>query len=101
MRIGIILRRYRQIDELTQEDLAKQIGISVASLGRLESGNPCEAENLVQLQHWLFTDGETKGKKRAARTAAGRGTKNGHTNGQEGPRDHETAAAMGADVPNA
>ena len=53
MRLGIVLRKYRTVSELTLRELAPEIGLSLATLQRVESGKPCDAEALMKIFVWL------------------------------------------------
>jgi transcriptional regulator with XRE-family HTH domain len=54
MRIGKILRQYRLLRELTHEELAEEIGISRASVLRIEAGKDVGSDKIATLIYWLF-----------------------------------------------
>lgn len=43
------------MNELTVRELGAQIGISPASVTRLEHSHECDASTLVKIMNWLFT----------------------------------------------
>jgi transcriptional regulator with XRE-family HTH domain len=53
MRLGIVLRKYRAIQELSVRQLAKEIGIAFATLSRLENGMAVDADTLMKILVWL------------------------------------------------
>lgn len=55
MRVGEIIRAWRNHREITMRDAAKMIGISAASLCRLEAGmHTPDGVTILKLQRWLF-----------------------------------------------
>jgi transcriptional regulator with XRE-family HTH domain len=52
-RLGRMLRLYRAHAELTLRDLAPMIGISPATLMRVEAGFDMDAETLLKLITWM------------------------------------------------
>ena len=56
MRLGRIIRRYRAFEEISLRDLAKQTGVSLPTLSRIERGKMPDAPTLVRLLLWLFSE---------------------------------------------
>ena len=56
MKLSNILKKHRLINELTVRTLAADIGISPATLVRLEKGHDCDAGTLVKIINWLCSD---------------------------------------------
>jgi transcriptional regulator with XRE-family HTH domain len=54
MKIGLIIRKYRVFSELTQINLANEIGISKSTLSRLESGEEMDGATLGKVLVWLL-----------------------------------------------
>lgn len=54
MRIGRLIADYRWGNKISTRDLAKQIGMSSATLNRIENGENCDGATLVRLMTWLF-----------------------------------------------
>jgi transcriptional regulator with XRE-family HTH domain len=54
MKIGLIIRKYRIFSELTQINLANEIGISKSTLSRLESGEEMDGATLGKVLVWLL-----------------------------------------------
>ncbi len=59
MRIGEVLERYRHDKRITTRDLGKEIGLSAATISRIENGQEVEAPTLIKLFHWLFCESKT------------------------------------------
>ena len=53
--IGRVLKSYRLHNELDLRTVSKQIGISAASLMRIEHGHSFEAATLMKILNWLTT----------------------------------------------
>lgn len=58
-RFGRMLRLYRVYPERSVRDLAKEIGISAATLSRIERGQDMDADTLLKLIHWMRQRDET------------------------------------------
>lgn len=54
MKIGKILRQYRLLTEQTHQQLADEIGVSRASVLRIEAGKSIGAEKVAAIISWLF-----------------------------------------------
>lgn len=61
MRLAEVLREYRWALRIGVRDMAKEIGISSATLSRIENGNNCDAKSLTKIMVWLFSSPTTKG----------------------------------------
>lgn len=60
MKLGTVLRRYRAIEDLTTRELADDIGLSSATLSRIENGKSKDitAHTLTAVIVWLTRDPE-------------------------------------------
>lgn len=63
MRIGLLLRKWRLINDIAVKELAAEIGISVATLYRMENfGAHTDGVTLLKILNWLCAD--VKGEKK-------------------------------------
>ncbi len=53
-RLGLALRLYRTMKLLGVRDLAAQIGISAATISRIERGHAMDAQSLLAVINWLM-----------------------------------------------
>lgn len=58
--LGVVLRRYRLLGEMQQRDLARLIGISAATLCRMERGHTPDAVTLLKLWTWFLKNGSPR-----------------------------------------
>ncbi len=56
MRLGAILRKWRYANERSLRDLGREIGISAATLLRIESGRECDSTTLMKIFNWMVAD---------------------------------------------
>ncbi len=61
MRIGIILRKWRLINEITTRTLALELGISASTLNRIENGMVIDGPTLMKIFNWLCVTVNTEG----------------------------------------
>lgn len=54
MRLGKLISLWRNLNNLTQKDLAADMGISKAALDRLEGGGHICQDSFVKVWVWLF-----------------------------------------------
>jgi transcriptional regulator with XRE-family HTH domain len=54
--IGNLLSLYRYKNDLTVRQMADQLGVSAATVSRIESGKDIDAKTLIKLINWLFGD---------------------------------------------
>ncbi len=54
MRVGIVLKKYRLMNEWSLRDMAKQIGISAATLMRVEMGHVPDGNTLKLILYFLM-----------------------------------------------
>ena len=54
MRLGIVLRRWRLMEERTTRDVAKEMGIPHATLWRFEQGKDVDGVTLGKILNWLI-----------------------------------------------
>jgi transcriptional regulator with XRE-family HTH domain len=54
MRLAELIRLYRKWNELKLRDIAGEIGISAATLMRLEAGRVPDGETLAKVLVWLM-----------------------------------------------
>jgi DNA-binding XRE family transcriptional regulator len=57
MRLGKVLQDYRYANRMGVRELAKDIGLSPATLSRIENHKPCDGATILKLMGYLFTDG--------------------------------------------
>lgn len=53
MKLGELIRLYRNIENIGIRDLAKELGISYSTLSRVERGEMMDGKTLAALLHWL------------------------------------------------
>ena len=54
MRLGRVIARYRYAERLGVRAVAKEIGVSAATLNRVERGEPCDGTTLTKILFWLL-----------------------------------------------
>lgn len=55
MRLGTVIRAWRQGAKLGVREFSAQLGTSTATLSRLERGFPVTGETLILILKWLLT----------------------------------------------
>lgn len=55
MKLGTVIRKYRVNSELSLREVGKEIGISAATLMRLEQGRDPDGQTLAKVLAWLFS----------------------------------------------
>jgi DNA-binding Xre family transcriptional regulator len=58
MRIALLLKKWRLINEIQVKELAAELGISKATMYRLESGGGIDGETLMKIFNWLTQEVE-------------------------------------------
>lgn len=58
MKIGKLLVMYRAMQSLGTRGLAEEIGVSAATINRLEKGKEIEGKTMIKIVTWLFLDEE-------------------------------------------
>ena len=58
MRLGEVIRKWRRSSDLTIADAARQIGLTVPTLSRVERGEAMDAATLAKILIWLFGEQE-------------------------------------------
>lgn len=53
-RLGSVLRCYRVMKEMGFRELAEEVGVSAATLCRIESGKAMDADTLLKLLNWML-----------------------------------------------
>jgi transcriptional regulator with XRE-family HTH domain len=53
-RLGEMMRLSRTVHDRSLRDVASEIGISAATLHRIEHGQEIDADTLLKLWHWLL-----------------------------------------------
>lgn len=51
--LGEMLRLYRFVHKLTVRDFAKVLGISAATISRMERGGECDVETFLKVLIWM------------------------------------------------
>lgn len=54
MKLGEIISRWRKMCDVTIREAAKDIGISPATLSRIENGKPSDGKSLALILTWLM-----------------------------------------------
>lgn len=54
--IGKLLSLFRRVEDIGTRELADEIGISAATLSRIERGGAMDARTMARLIRWLFTE---------------------------------------------
>jgi len=54
VKIGTVLRKYRIWSEITTREFAKELGISAATISRIERGGSMDNKTLWKIFNWLF-----------------------------------------------
>lgn len=64
MRLGKIIRRWRQIEDLGIREVAKEIGVTHGTLSRIERGENMDGRTLAKIFLWLTEekDGDHTGR---------------------------------------
>lgn len=57
MRLGLVLKKYRLMMEYDLRAVAKEIGISAATLMRIEHGREIDAKTFLKIINWLMEGG--------------------------------------------
>jgi len=57
-RFGSMLRLYRTVRQQSLRDIAKETGVSHATLMRIEHGEAFDVATWMALQRWLFAEEE-------------------------------------------
>ena len=57
MRLGEVLKRYRQFRDLGVREMGKEIGLSAATMCRVERGHECDARTLLRIMNWMLSPG--------------------------------------------
>ena len=58
MRLGALIRKWRTMSELTVRVAAPMIGISAATLSRIERGEPMDGATLAKVLRWMLEEEE-------------------------------------------
>ncbi len=53
MRLGKIIKYYRAMNDMTQRQLAKEIGTGYATICRIERGHAIDALTLLRVKNWM------------------------------------------------
>lgn len=54
MKLRRLLKAYRIHYELNMRTMAKELGVSTATISRIENGKNIDADTLLKLINWLF-----------------------------------------------
>ncbi len=52
--LGQVLKAYRQKNDIGTRELAATLGVSAATLNRIEHGFPMDAKTMIKFINWLF-----------------------------------------------
>lgn len=53
-RLGAVLRCYRLLNQLDLRTVGRQIGVSAATLMRIEAGRATDADTLLKILNWML-----------------------------------------------
>jgi len=53
--IGQLISLYRAVNKISTREFADKIGVSPATVNRLELGKDCDMATMLKLIHWLFS----------------------------------------------
>jgi transcriptional regulator with XRE-family HTH domain len=56
MKIGELIKTWREAERVTLRELAPEIGIPVPTLNRAEKGEPMEAKTLAKIITWAVSE---------------------------------------------
>lgn len=56
MKLGKLVADWRTMNRYGTREVAKEIGISHATLSRIESGKPCDSGSMLKLITWMMKD---------------------------------------------
>ena len=56
--LGLILRKWRVVNEIGVRELAADVGISHATLSRIELGHQMDAQTFLRLMNWMMRQHE-------------------------------------------
>ena len=56
MRLGAVIRGWRERERYGIREAAKMIGVSSATLSRIERGKNCDGRSVFKLLDWLLHD---------------------------------------------
>lgn len=56
MKLGKLIKAYHYHNELTSEQVAEEIGISQATVSRIENGKPVMSDTLGALLQWMLEE---------------------------------------------
>jgi DNA-binding XRE family transcriptional regulator len=60
MRLGLLIKKWRLVNEIGPRELASEIGIAPATLYRIESGRALDALTLLKILNWLCNPKDQK-----------------------------------------
>ncbi len=63
MKIGAVIRKWRNASDVPLRELADEIGIPLSTLARVETGEECSGDTLAQIIVWLVKT-EKRGRSR-------------------------------------
>lgn len=55
-RIALAIQSYRKSYRYSVRVLAREIGISAATLNRIEHGNACDGATMLKIINWLWSE---------------------------------------------
>lgn len=56
MNIGMVIAGFRWAHRINIRDLAKELGVSSATLSRIECGKSCDGDTLAKIISWMLGD---------------------------------------------
>jgi DNA-binding XRE family transcriptional regulator len=65
--LGRVIADYRWANRVGVRELAKEVGVSHATMSRIENGENCDAATLVKVLVWLFAEGDHRRRETVSR----------------------------------
>jgi len=56
VRLGILINRWRRVEDIGIQDVAKRIGISASTLSRIENGEATDSKTLTKVLAWILEE---------------------------------------------
>lgn len=53
--IGRLLQLYRVTQNITMREMGEILGISAATISRIEHGREIDSQTMIKIMNWLFT----------------------------------------------
>lgn len=54
--VGELMALYRRVTQINIRTLSAEIGVSAATLSRIENGKPMDSATMLKVMRWLFEE---------------------------------------------